>query len=105
MYRTTGCGAPLAAQDYKAQLSARGELGFETWDMESLVELISASPEIALGGDSSAIWLNTLSKAKLNELTDVEIENFSERGACICRAQQFSAPLSDTPCSWPLGLT
>jgi hypothetical protein len=70
-------GATLAAQDYKAQLRERHELDFETWDREDLVELIAKSPQIALAGDQSAIWLNTLSRAKLNDLTDTDIESVS----------------------------
>jgi len=70
-------GAPLAVQDYKSQLSSRRELDFQVWDRESLVELIATSPEIALGGDDSAIWLNILSRAKLNDLTDADIEEVS----------------------------
>jgi hypothetical protein len=70
-------GATLAAQEYSAQLSSRRELDFQVWDKESLVEIIATSPEIALGGDNSAIWLNTLSRSKLNDLTDADIEEVS----------------------------
>lgn len=70
-------GAKLAAQDYKAQLHERDELDFQVWDRELLVELIATSPEIALAGNSSTVWLNTLSRAKLNDLTDTDIEGIS----------------------------
>jgi len=53
-------GAALAAQDYAEHLKELGETGFVTWDKEKLVDLISASPGVALASDSHGALLTLL---------------------------------------------
>ncbi len=72
-------GAALAAQDYAGHLEKLGETGFITWDKEELVDLITASPGIALTGDSHGALLTLLGTIDQKRVYELEIEGFSRR--------------------------
>ena len=72
-------GAPLAAQEYSAHLIQLGEIGFVTWDRETLVELMSSTPEAGLAGSSSGALLSLIGKIDGAAVQDSELEKFSRR--------------------------
>ncbi len=72
-------GAPLAAQEYSAYLDRLGEIGFATWDRETLLELMSSTPEAGLAGTSSGALLSLIGKIDEAAIQDLELEQFSRR--------------------------
>jgi len=72
-------GAALAAQDYSEHLRVLGEASFSTWDRETLVDMISASPEVGLAGGAAAALLTLLGKADQGLTQESELEEFSRR--------------------------
>ena len=80
MFVTTGRligGAPLAAQQYRDYLRERGELDFEVWDREKLVELISVGPESALSGGITAAFLSVIGQIGEGKALDSRLEEYS----------------------------
>jgi hypothetical protein len=71
--------APLAAQEYSAHLIRLGEIGFATWDRETLVELMSSTPEAGLAGNSSGALLSLIGKIDEAAVQDSEVEQYSRR--------------------------
>jgi hypothetical protein len=103
--------APLDAQQYAEHLNVRGEIGFDIWDREKLVELIAATPEIGLASLSiqgtfwelighidqkrvreqelerfSRSWLGSVSQLKRNALEAAVIANRFRRSGRIDQA-------------------
>jgi Restriction endonuclease len=72
-------GAPLAAQQYSQHLAELGEITFTTWDRETLVELMSSTPEAGLAGASSGALLSLIGKVDEPAVQDLELEQFSRR--------------------------
>src|SRR5229473_6477803 len=72
-------GAPPAAQDYSTYLAQLGEIGFTTWDRETLVELMSSTPEAGLAGTSSGALLSLIGKIDEAAIQDFDLEQFSRR--------------------------
>ena len=72
-------GAPPAAQEYSAHLDQLGEIGFATWDRETLVQMISEAPEAGLAGTSSGALLSLIGKIDEGAIQDFELEQFSRR--------------------------
>jgi len=72
-------GAPLAAQEYAEHLKQLREIGLVTWDKDKLVDLISASPEIGLAGDSHGSLLTLLGDIDQKRVQELEIEGFFRR--------------------------
>lgn len=70
-------GAPLAAQQYADHLSELGEIGFETWDRESLVEKISSSPSVGLTSSSQGAFLAIMGQIEMGDIQEARIESFS----------------------------
>jgi hypothetical protein len=71
--------AALAAQEYGKHLQQLGESGFLVWDKEVLVDLISANPEIGIGGNLEGALLALLGHIDQNRIQEIEIESFSRR--------------------------
>jgi hypothetical protein len=72
-------GAPLAAQEYSAHLDQLREIGFSTWDRETLIEKMSNTPEAGLAGTSSGALLSLIGKIDEDAVQDFELEQFSRR--------------------------
>lgn len=72
-------GAPAASQEYEKHLSELGELGFDTWDREKLIEMIRDSPEISLTDPTDGGLLKILGAIKTFEINEFELERFSRR--------------------------
>ncbi len=79
---TTGrliAAAPVAAQEYSAHLDQLGEIGFATWDRETLIEMMSNTPETGLAGTTSGALLSLIGKIDEAAIQDFELEQFSRR--------------------------
>lgn len=76
--RLTGA-APLAAQEYSEHLKNLGELEFILWDRETLIGMMSESPEIGLAGTAEGPLLAALGKIDAGDLPEKELEQFSRR--------------------------
>jgi hypothetical protein len=71
--------APLAAQEYSEHLKQLGELEFILWDRETLIGMMSESPEIGLAGTAEGPLLAVLGKVDAGDLPEKELEQFSRR--------------------------
>lgn len=76
--RLTGA-APLEVQDYRRQVSERGETPLQVWDRERLIELFSASPDAGLAGLSEGPLLELVARIESAEITEIELETYSVR--------------------------
>jgi hypothetical protein len=76
--RLTGA-APLAAQEYAEHLKMLGELEFTLWDRETLIGMMSDSPEVGLAGTAEGPLLAVLGKIDAGELQEKELEQLSRR--------------------------
>ena len=76
--RLTG-NAPVEAQNYRQRLQQRGDLLFELWDKQTLVERLSHSPEIGLSGKTEGEIYRLIGKIESDDICDYEIEKFSRR--------------------------
>jgi hypothetical protein len=72
-------GAALAAQEYAEHLSELGEIGFVTWDRETLIELVTNTPEIGLASDTQGAFLELIGQIDQKRVEEREIERFSRR--------------------------
>jgi hypothetical protein len=81
-------GAPIASQEYQRHLSELGEIGFDTWDREKLIEMILDSPEIGLTDSTDGSLLKILGSIETFEVNELEIERFS-RGWIKNNSSQF----------------
>ncbi|MEK7994496.1 MAG: hypothetical protein AAB403_11895 [Planctomycetota bacterium] len=72
-------GAALAAQQYAQHLAQFGEIGFVTWDRETLVELITKTPEIGLASEAQGAFLELIGQIDQKRIEEKEIELFSQR--------------------------
>jgi len=72
-------GAPLAAQQYAEHLAQLGESGFGTWDMDTLIELMTNAPDSGLAGAASGALLALLGKIDEGMVLDADIETYSRR--------------------------
>ena len=61
-------GAALAAQEYSEHLKTLGEIDFTTWDRETLIQLISDSPEVGLTGALTGALLGLLGAIDQNQV-------------------------------------
>lgn len=72
-------GAALAAQEYSEHLKTLGEIGFSTWDRETLIQLISETPEIGLTSALTGPLLGLLGAIDQNQLLELGLEEYSRR--------------------------
>jgi len=72
-------GAALAAQQYAEHVEQLGEIGFVTWDRETLVEVITNTPEIGLASEAQGAFLELIGQIDQNRTEEKEIERFSRR--------------------------
>lgn len=79
-------GAPLEAQQYSEHLKKLGELEFILWDQETLVGMMSDSPETGLAGTGEGPLLTALGKIDTGELQELDLERFSRRWLGDARA-------------------
>jgi hypothetical protein len=85
-------GAPLAAQQYREHLIHLREAGFETWDRETLVDLIGRSPEVGLANGTSDALLSLIGGIGEATIGESDLEKFSRRwfaesgDDCLARA-------------------
>jgi hypothetical protein len=67
-------GAPIAAQEYREHLKTLGEIEFETWDRDSLVDQLAIDP-ICLSG--SPLGLLQILGSEHEQLNFAALENYS----------------------------
>jgi hypothetical protein len=74
--RMTG-QAHLHAQNYQQHLNANGEVSFDVWDRENLIEFFTATPDIALAESQTAEFLELLGLIDQKKATDRSLERYS----------------------------
>jgi hypothetical protein len=70
-------GAALASQQYAEHLANLGEIGFVTWDRETLVELMTNTLELGLASDAQGRFLELIGQIDQRHVGEGEIERFS----------------------------
>jgi hypothetical protein len=71
--------AKLDSQQYAAYLERQDETGFIVWDRETLVEIMTRSPEVGIASAAEGLLLTLLGKIDERTLVDKELEAFSRR--------------------------
>jgi len=74
--RLTG-NAPVLAQEYRSQLAEHKELDFETWDRETLLEMLIVHPEAAVAATQGAPFVQLLGQINAGQISDRVVERYS----------------------------
>ena len=69
--------ARLHAQDYQTQLTAKGDVSFEVWERENLIEFFTRTPDIALAETHSAEFLEVIGTIDQRKATERLLERYS----------------------------
>lgn len=79
-------GASISAQEYNEYLLKRGEVGFEVWDKDKLIEMITATDPTICNLSQGARFLQLIAVLRQKEGTFKEIENYSRQWVDNCKA-------------------